>query len=100
MEGIRDGLPIGLGYFAVSFSLGILARKAGLNPFQGFIASLLNMASAGEKALFDCIESGAAWFEIAFITLIINARYLLMSLIIYRRIIPKSYAIHLFFSFH
>ena len=27
-EGIRDGVPIALGYFAVSFSLGIAARKA------------------------------------------------------------------------
>lgn len=79
LEGIRDGIPIGLGYFAVAFSLGIIARKAGLNPFQGFVASMLNMASAGEKALFDCIESGAAWFEIAFITFIVNARYMLMS---------------------
>lgn len=78
-EGMRDGVPIGLGYFAVAFSLGIVARKAGLNAFQGFLASLLNMASAGEYALFTSIESGAAWFEIAFITLIINARYLLMS---------------------
>ena len=34
-EGIRDGVPIALGYFAVSFSLGIAARKAGFTPFQG-----------------------------------------------------------------
>mgnify|MGYP000128622967 CR=1 FL=1 len=36
VNGIRDGIPIGLGYFAVSFSLGIAARKAGLSPFQAF----------------------------------------------------------------
>lgn len=96
LEGIRDGIPIGLGYFAVSFSLGILARKAGLNPFQGFIASLLNMASAGEKALFDCIESGAAWFEIAFITLIINARYLLMSCALSQKFDEKTPFIYRF----
>ena len=39
-EGMRDGVPIALGYFAVSFSLGIAARKAGLTPVQGFFASL------------------------------------------------------------
>ena len=38
-EGMRDGVPIALGYFAVSFSLGIAARKAGLTPVQGFFAS-------------------------------------------------------------
>ena len=41
-EGMRDGVPIALGYFAVSFSLGIAARNAGLTPIQGFVASLFN----------------------------------------------------------
>lgn len=49
-EGMRDGVPIALGYFAVSFSLGIAARRAGFTPFQGFLVSLLNNASAGEYA--------------------------------------------------
>ena len=40
-DGMRDGVPVGLGYFAVSFSLGITAGNAGLTPFQGFLASLL-----------------------------------------------------------
>ena len=48
LNGMRDGVPIALGYFAVSFSLGIAARNAGLTPLQGFFASLLNNASAGE----------------------------------------------------
>ena len=43
VNGIRDGIPIGLGYFAVSFSLGIAARKAGLSPFQGFLAVFSTM---------------------------------------------------------
>lgn len=34
-EGFRDGIPIGLGYLAVSFSLGISAKQAGLTPLQG-----------------------------------------------------------------
>ena len=46
-EGVRDGVPIGLGYFAVAFSLGILARTAHFTPLQGFINSFLNRASAG-----------------------------------------------------
>ena len=43
-DGMRDGFPIALGYFAVSFSLGIAARGAGFTPMQGFLASLLNNA--------------------------------------------------------
>ena len=59
LEGFRDGIPIALGYFAVAFSLGIAARNAGLTAFQGFIASTLCVASAGEYALFTMIGAGA-----------------------------------------
>ncbi|MBQ5998855.1 MAG: AzlC family ABC transporter permease [Treponema sp.] len=79
LEGFRDGIPIGLGYFAVAFSLGIVAKNAGLTPLQGFIASFLNIASAGEYALFNAIQSAAKVAEIAAITVVINARYFLMS---------------------
>ena len=50
-DGMRDGFPIALGYFAVAFSLGIAARHTGFTPMQGFWASLLNNASAGEYAV-------------------------------------------------
>lgn len=79
LEGTRDGIPIALGYFAVAFSLGIAARNIGMTPFQGFLASFLNMASAGEHAGFTSIGAHATYFEIAMVTLIANARYLLMS---------------------
>ena len=78
-EGLRDGVPIGLGYLAVSFSLGIAAKNAGLNFFQSFLASLLCNASAGEYSGFTVIAADATYFEMAVVTLIANARYLLMS---------------------
>ncbi len=79
VEGLRDGLPIGLGYLAVAFSLGIAAREAGITAFQGFMASLMNIASAGEYVGFTLIAARAGYLEIAVATLITNARYLLMS---------------------
>lgn len=94
LEGLRDGFPIGLGYFAVAFSLGIVAKNAGLNAIQGFIASFLNVASAGEYALFTSIQTGATYFEIAFITFIVNARYLLMSCALSQRFDSKTSLIH------
>lgn len=78
-NGIRDGIPIALGYFAVAFSLGIVAKKAGLNPFQGFLSSILNHASAGEYAEFTVILANAPYIEMAFVILVTNIRYLLMS---------------------
>lgn len=96
-QGIRDGIPIGLGYFAVAFSLGIIAKNAGLNPIHGFVASLLNLASAGEYALFNSIAAKASYFEIAIATLIINARYFLMSCSLSQRFDEKTPFIHRFF---
>lgn len=78
-NGMRDGIPIGLGYLAVSFSLGVAAKSAGLTAFQGFLASLLNNASAGEYAGFTVIAADAPYLEMILMTLVANARYLLMS---------------------
>ena len=79
LRGLRDGAPISLGYFAVAISLGIAARGAGLTAFQAALASLLNNASAGEFAAFTLIGAGAGYLEVALMTLVANARYLLMS---------------------
>ena len=79
IEGMRDGLPIGLGYLAVSFSLGIFAKDVGLNAFQAFLASLLCNASVGEHIGFSLIASSATYLEMAVMTFIANTRYLLMS---------------------
>lgn len=84
--GIKDGIPIALGYLAVSFSLGIAAKESGLNVLQGFLVSLFNNASAGEYAGFTVIAADAAYWEIALITLIANARYILMSCALSQRL--------------
>ena len=89
-QGMRDGIPIGIGYFAVSFSLGIAAKKAGLTAFQGFLASALNNASAGEYAAFLLIGAGAPYLELALMTLVTNARYFLMSCALSQRLDPKT----------
>ena len=78
-RGFKDGIPIGLGYFAVAFSLGIMAAKAGLSAIQGFIASLLCNASAGEYAAFSLIAINAPYIEVMVMTIVTNIRYLLMS---------------------
>ena len=89
-RGMRDGIPVGLGYLAVAFSLGIAARNAGLNAFQGFLVSLLNNASAGEYAGFTTIAADATYLEIAIVTLIANARYLLMSCSLSQKFAPGT----------
>lgn len=93
-EGFRDGIPIGLGYFVVAFSLGIAARDAGLTPWEGFVASLLNNASAGEYAAFTLMAAQASYVEMAVVTLITNARYLLMSTALSQRFSPTTGTLH------
>ena len=93
-EGIRDGLPIALGYFVVSFTLGIAAKNAGLSAFQGFLASFFNNASAGEYAGFTTIAADAPYLEIAVITFVANARYLLMSCVLSQKFAPTASVWH------
>ncbi len=95
-DGARDGIPIGLGYFAVSFSLGIAAKNAGLTVFQAFLASLLCNASAGEYAGFTLIAAQAPYWELALVTLIANARYLLMSCALSQKLAPGTSLLHRF----
>ncbi len=97
MDGFRDGVPIGLGYFVVGFSLGIVAKYVGLSPLQGFVISLLNNASAGEYAAFTVIKSDAPYFEIALLTFIANARYILMSTVLSQKFSPDTPFYHRIF---
>lgn len=95
-RGLKDGFPIGLGYFAVAFSLGIMAKKIGLSVFQALAASFC-IASAGEYAGFVQIGAGAALIEVAVMTLVINARYLLMSCALSQKLSPSERLYHRFF---
>jgi len=100
-NGMRDGIPIALGYLAVSFSLGIAAKNVGLTPAQGFLVSILCNASAGEYAGFTSIGAMAAYLEIALATLVANARYMLMSCAMSQRMDPKMPFFHRFtMAFH
>ena len=94
LRGARDGVPIALGYFAVAFSLGITAKIAGLTAVQGFIASFLNHASAGEYALYTLIAANAAYWEVAVVICITNARYLLMSAALSQKFSPDTSILH------
>lgn len=88
LEGVRDGIPIGLGYFAVSFSLGILAKDVGLTPVQAAVMSLLNNASAGEYMGLTVMAANGTLWGMALAMLITNARYLLMSCAMSQRMDP------------
>ena len=93
-KGLIDGVPIALGYFAVSFTLGIVAKKAGLTALQASLATLLTNASAGGYAGFTLIAAGASYLEMALTELIVNARYFLMSCSLSQKLSPETPLYH------
>lgn len=82
---MTDGIPIGLGYFAVAFSLGIAARNVGMNAIQGFLMSITVSASAGEYAGVAVIASAGTYLEMFLLTVVTDARYILMSFALSQR---------------
>ena len=71
-QGITDGIPIALGYLAVSFTFGMMAVQGGLTIWQAVLISLTNLTSAGQFAGLDIIIAGGSLWEIALTQLIIN----------------------------
>ena len=93
-KGIKDGIPIALGYMAVSFTFGIIAKQSGLNPFEALFLSITNFTSAGQFAGLTLIATSAAFLEIALIQIIINSRYFLMSAALSQKIDQRTPLIH------
>ena len=79
-SGLKDGMPICFGYFAVSFAFGIQAAGIGLSVFEASVLSALNVTSAGQFAALAIIASGRVAHRARIhAALIINLRYFLMS---------------------
>lgn len=96
-NGIKDGIPVALGYLAVSFSFGIVAKTSGLTIFQAVLMSATNVTSAGQFAGLGLISASASYMELAVTQLIINLRYSLMSCAVSQKIDFKTSFFHRFF---
>lgn len=86
LSGIKDGLPICLGYLSVSFAFGMLARQSGLPIWTAVLISMSNVTSAGQFAGLNLILNQGNYIELAMTTFIINLRYSLMSLSLSQKI--------------
>ena len=78
-KGLIHGIPICLGYLAVSFSFGIFAVGQGLSIVEVILISMTNVTSAGQLAGVPIIAGVGSLVELASTQLIINLRYALMS---------------------
>lgn len=86
INGIKDGIPICLGYFSVSMAFGIAAVKGGIPGWAAVLTSLTNVTSAGQFAGVNIMLALGSMLELAITTLIINMRYFLMSLSVSQKV--------------
>lgn len=94
LKGLKDGLPIGLGYLSVSFAFGIMAVQKGLPPIAAILISMTCLTSAGQVAGVETIAACGGLAEIAMAQLIINLRYSLMSLSLSQKLCSKYSLFH------
>lgn len=78
-KGFSDGIPIGLGYFSVSFGFGILAMSSHISAFFAWLISATNLTSAGQVAGVEIITASGTLVEMILTQLVINLRYSLMG---------------------
>ena len=88
-KGLKDGIPICLGYFSVSVAFGVTAVTGGLTWIEAMMISLFNLTSAGQKAGLDIIIASGSLIEIALSQLLINARYALMGISLSQKLDKK-----------
>ncbi len=93
-NGIHDGVPIALGYFAVSFAFGVKAESLGFKTWQALFISLTNMTSAGQFAGLAIMAAGGALIEMVLTQIVISARYLLMSFTISQKVDDNFTTVH------
>lgn len=86
--GVRDSLPVGVGYFAVSFGFGVAAVQT-VSVVQATLMSLTNVTSAGQFAAIGVIAAASSLWVLLLSQLVINSRYALMSLALSQRLGPK-----------
>lgn len=88
--GMRDSIPIVLGYFSVSFTFGIMAAAEGLSPWLAGLISVSNVTSAGQFAGLKMMMAHASCLEIILTQVVINLRYALMSLSLSQKIASET----------
>ena len=79
-RGVHRGLPVGVGYFSVSFGFGAMAASQGIKALDAALISVSNLTSAGQFAGLTLIVAAASLWEIVLTQIVINSRYALMSL--------------------
>ena len=79
LSGMRQALPIVLGYVPVAFAFGVLARKTGMSASGAVCMSLMVFAGSAQLISVSLLEGGASPATVVLTTFVVNLRHLLMS---------------------
>ena len=77
--GIKDGLPIFLGYFTTALAFGLLTRTSGLTFVEGVLVSITNYAGSGQFLMMNLYNAGTFLLGISLSVFFINSRYIFMA---------------------
>ena len=80
LEGFKRGFPIVLGYLPVGFAFGVLAVKNNIPPSLVIAMAALMFSGSGQFVFASLWGHGVGILSVSIAVMIINLRYLLMSL--------------------
>lgn len=78
-RGIREAIPIVLGYLPLGFAFGVLAHNVGVSVFQATMMSVLCFTGAGQYTTIGIMQAGGAVVTIILANILVNLRYLLFA---------------------
>ena len=93
-QGLKEGIPVGLAYFSVSFGFGITAVSLGFKAIQAILISMTNLTSAGQVAGVTVVAAGGTLLELILTQLVINSRYALMGITLTQKLSPECTTPH------
>lgn len=98
MLGVKNSVPITLGYVPMGIGYAAIALKAGMNPFQTILFSVFVYAGAGEIIGATMLLNGASILAIILTNFVVNLRYMVMNTVIYNKAKDSSTALNILSS--
>ena len=89
-DGMRDALPICLGYLSVSFAFGMIASDRGMPAWIAALFAVTCVSGTGQFVGLNLLAASAPLFEMFCTLAVINARYLLMSVSLSQKLPEKT----------
>lgn len=89
-KGMQSGISIGIGYFPIALTFGLLAKSTGLTIGETFLMSMIVYAGASQYIALNLISLGTGAFEIILTTFIVNIRHFLLCTVLNEKNVPNE----------